>query len=40
MSHSGLVNPGLTCDAITLKNAYAIGGEKKGALNLAVDVCL
>jgi len=28
MRNAGLVNLGLTCDAITLKNACAIGGEK------------
>jgi hypothetical protein len=28
VSNLGLANPGLTCDAITLKIACAIGGEK------------
>jgi hypothetical protein len=28
VTFSGLANPGLACDAITLKNACAIGGEK------------
>jgi hypothetical protein len=35
----GLVNPGLTCDAITLKNACAISGEKI-VYELAFDVGL
>ena len=37
MSLLGLVNPGLTCDAITLKNACAISGEKI-VYELAFDV--
>ena len=28
MPAQGWIDPGLTCDAITLENAYAIGGER------------
>jgi hypothetical protein len=31
--NEGLVNPGLTCEAITLKNACAIRGEKNMPIN-------